>query len=76
MSNEQLAEQAKAGDNDAQMALWTAVRRLCFQIARRYKNMLGWAGYTSEDIEQTLFLAFYAALNAFDPSGEINSQPS
>ncbi len=68
MSNEELAARAKTGDNDALMALWEAVRRLCFQIARRYKNMLGWAGYTDEDIEQTLFLAFYAALDAFDPS--------
>ncbi len=70
MNNEELAARAKTGDNDALMALWTAVRRLCFQIARRYKNMLAWAGYTSEDIEQTLFLAFYAALDAFNPSSE------
>ncbi len=68
MANEELALRAKAGDAAALMELWESVRRLCFQIARRYKNMLGWAGYTDEDIEQTLFLAFYAALDAFDPS--------
>ncbi len=67
MDNEKLAVKTKAGDNDALMELWESVRQLCFQIARRYKNMLTWAGYANEDIEQTLFLAFYAALTAFDP---------
>ncbi len=70
MDNEQLAERAKAGDTAALMKLWESVRRLCFRIADRYKNMLAWAGYTNEDTEQTLFLAFYAALDAFDPSSE------
>ncbi len=68
MENEKLAEAAKGGDSDALLKLWKSVRRLCFQIARRYKNMLTWTGYTDEDTEQTLFLAFCAALDAFDPS--------
>ncbi len=70
MSNEQLAIKAKAGDNDSLMALWTAVRRLCFRIAGRYGNMLFRAGLDTEDIQQELFLAYHAALMAFDPSGE------
>ncbi len=68
MVNEELAIRAKAGDAAALMELWESVRRLCFRIAGRYENMLSWAGYTNEDTEQTLFLAFYAALVAFEPS--------
>ncbi len=67
MGNEQLAERAKAGDTAALMKLWESVRRLCFWIAGRYGNMLAWAGLDSEDVAQELFLAFYAALTAFNP---------
>ncbi len=69
MSNEQLAELAKGGDSDALMTLWAAVRRVCFRIAGRYGNMLIRAGLDTDDIAQELFLAFYAALTAFDPEG-------
>ncbi len=67
MDNEKLAAAAKTGDYGALMGLWESVRRLCFQIARRYKNMLAWAGYTHEDIEQECFIAFCKAVEAFDP---------
>ncbi len=76
MSNEELVTRAKGGDSDALMALWTAVRRLCFQIARRYRDMLTRAGLDAGDVEQELFLAYHAALMAFDPSGEYKSQRS
>ncbi len=67
---EELAVRAKAGDAAALMELWEAVRRLCFRIAGRYGNMLSRAGLDIEDTEQELFLAYYAALTAFDPSGK------
>ncbi len=70
MDNEKLAAAAKAGDNEALIELWESVRRLCFRIAGRYGTMLTRAGLGTGDIEQELFLAYHAALTAFDPSGE------
>ncbi len=70
MDNEKLAAAAKTGDDGALMELWESVRRLCFRIAGRYGNMLFRAGLDTEDVSQELFLAFYAALTAFDPSSE------
>jgi len=69
MSNEQLAIKAKGGDNDALMVLWESVRRVCFRIAGRYGNMLSRAGLDTDDVAQELFLAYHAALTAFDPEG-------
>ncbi len=70
MGNEKLAIRAKAGDKQALLDLWETVRRVCFRIAGRYGNMLSRAGLDSGDIEQELFLAYHAALIAFDPTGE------
>ncbi len=70
MGNEELATRAKAGDAAALLELWESVRRLCFRIASRYGNMLSRAGFDIEDVAQELFLAYHAALMAFDPSGE------
>lgn len=67
MSNEELAVLARQGDQQAVSDLWEAVRRLCFRLARRYASMLARAGYTAEDMEQECFLAFCAALEAFEP---------
>ncbi len=70
MGNKKLAEAAKAEDAAALMDLWESVRRVCIRIARRYSTMLTRAGLDTEDIAQELFLAYHAALMAFDPSGE------
>ncbi len=69
MSNEELAVAAKAGDADALITLWESVRRVCFRIAGQYGDMLSRAGLDTDDIAQELFLAYHAALTAFDPEG-------
>ncbi len=67
MGNEQLAERAKAGDTAALMELWKSVQRLCFRIVGRYESLLFRARLDNDDLTQELFLAYYAALMAFDP---------
>ncbi len=62
MTNEELAERAKAGDAAALMELWESVRRVCFRIAGRYGDMLSRAGPDTDDVAQELFLAYHAAL--------------
>ncbi len=67
MDNEKLAAAAKTGDNEALMELWQSVRRVCFRIAGRYGSLPFRAGLDDDDLTQELFLAYYAALMAFDP---------
>lgn len=66
MCNEDLAQRAKSGDQDALLTLWAQVRRLALKKARR------WAVYHSggveiEDLEQAAFIALMGAVAGFDP---------
>ncbi len=65
MTNEQLAEAVKAGDQDKLLELWEAVRRFAYQQASRWAAA-GNGGTTTEDLMQVAFLAVLAALKRWD----------
>lgn len=74
MDNEQLALAAKQGDGEALLALWEQVKRLLYQLARRFCQRCGadrcaHHGVTLADLEQECYLAFLDAVRAYRPAG-------
>ena len=65
MTNEQLAEAVKAGDQDRLLELWEAVRRFAYQQALRWAAA-GRGGTTVEDLQQEAFLALLDTLEGWD----------
>lgn len=74
MDNEQLAFAAKQGDGEALFALWEQVKRLLYQLARKFFQRCGpdkcsHHGVTLADLEQECYLAFLDAVRAYKPAG-------
>lgn len=74
MDNEQLALAAKQGDGEALFALWEQVKRLLYQMARKFCRRCGpdkcaRHGVTLSDLEQECYLAFLDAVRAYKPAG-------
>lgn len=68
MSNEELAQQSN------REALWEQVKRLLYQLARRFYRRYGAdccarRGVTLEDLYQESYLAFLEAVKAYKPAG-------
>lgn len=74
MTNEELAVLAQQGDREAAGALWEQVKRLLYQLARRFYHRYGadccaQRGVTLADLEQECFLALLDAVRGFKPTG-------
>lgn len=74
MDNEQLALVAKQGDGEALLTLWGQVKRLLYQLARKFCQRCGSDkcashGVTLSDLEQECYLAFLDAVRAYRPAG-------
>ncbi|RKJ38170.1 sigma-70 family RNA polymerase sigma factor [Acutalibacter sp. 1XD8-33] len=74
MSNEELAVLAQQGDREAIAGLWEQVKRLLYQLARRFYRRYGveccsQRGVTMEDLEQECYLALLDAVRAYKPAG-------
>lgn len=66
--NEELAERAKAGDNDALAMLWAQNRRHIYYLAVRYRAIIEQNGFVDlEDFMQCGFLALVEAVSAYKP---------
>ncbi len=73
MTNEVLAVLAQQGDQEAITPLWEQVKRLLYQLARRFYNRYGadgcaHRGVTMADLEQECFLALLDAVRGFKPT--------
>lgn len=73
MSNEELAVLAQQGDREAIGPLWEQVKRLLYQMARRFHLRYGadccaQRGVTMADLEQECFLALMDAVRGFKPT--------
>ncbi|WP_300684489.1 sigma-70 family RNA polymerase sigma factor [Acutalibacter sp. 1XD8-36] len=73
MSNEELAVLAQQGNREAISALWEQVKRLLYQLARRFYKRYGVdcctrRGVTMADLEQECFLALLDAVRGFKPT--------
>ena len=74
MNNEDLAVLGQQGNKEAIAALWEQVKRLLYQLARRFYRRYGveccaQRGVTMADLEQECFLAFLDAVRGFKPTG-------
>lgn len=66
--NEELAEQAKAGNNEALAQLWAQNRRRIYYLAIKYRAIIEQNGFVDlEDFMQCGFLALVDAASAYDP---------
>ncbi|WP_322199245.1 RNA polymerase sigma factor [Acutalibacter intestini] len=73
MRNEELAVLAQQGNREAISALWEQVKRLLYQLARRFYKRYGVdcctrRGVTMADLEQECFLALLDAVRSFKPT--------
>lgn len=74
MSNEELTVLAQQGDREAIVDLWEQVKRLLYQLSRRFYRRYGieccaQRGVTMADLEQECFLALLDAVRGFKPTG-------
>ena len=70
MSNEELAVLAQQGNREAIEGLWEQVKRLLYQLARRFYRRYGveccaQRGVTMADLEQECFLVLLDAVKAY-----------
>lgn len=76
MSNEELAVLAQQDNREAIEGLWEQVKRLLYQLARRFYRRYGLEccaqhGVTMADLEQECFLALLDAVRGFKSTGGV-----
>lgn len=68
MTNEELAQEIKAGRDDLQLDLWEQVKAFIHQQAyRAFLQLKGQGGVTAEDLAQSGYIAMLRAAKTFDP---------
>ena len=71
MTNEELVQQIREGDEDLIPVLWENVQKLLYMMSRRVyitmRNRCDHAGVDESDIKQEAYFVFLDALKAYDP---------